>query len=138
MWAALSSETPKTSINHRKDTNPFDGDFNTKNFNKNLRFSRPGLPFNSLLHVGIGFLNEENSKNGLLGDLDESQIHSIEIEGSAKSDRSILNGRKLNLKKVYNHRITKRDNHVTIKVNFLNGSSLIKNLKVSHGDVLWL
>ena len=61
-------------------------------------FRNQALPFNALLHVGIGFLNEDNSKNGLLGDLDESQIESIEIEGSTKADRSVLDGSKLNLK----------------------------------------
>ena len=101
-------------------------------------FSKPGLPFNSLLHVGIGFLDEKNSKNGLFGDLDESQVHSIEIEGTIGGDRSVINGKNLNLTKIYRHRVTRRDHQLKVKINFLNGSSSTKKFKAKHGDVLWL
>jgi len=110
----------------------------SKGIIKDIRFSKPGLPFNSLLYVKIGFLSEDNSKNGLFGNLDESQIHSVEIEGNTKGDRSVLNGEYLNFKKIYKHRITRRDHQVTIKINLLNGSTLVKTFKAKHGDVLWL
>ncbi len=138
MGCLRRSEDASSQSNNKSDRAAHDQSSSSKFNTSDFIFSRPGMPFNSLLHIGIGFLGTENSKEGIFGDLDKRQIHSIEIEGISGTDRSVLDVKELDFNKIYKHRINRRDHQVMIKINFSNGSSSKRRLKAKHGDILWL